>query len=592
MKRHELRTRRLISVLFVFACGPLPAGALSAAERVMSSRDGVTVWLAETPFAGDLAALQQGAWRTVSADALPPAAAGFPVVASNTLVAALAAKADRWNLYTRQGEALTPRGELVLPPSAAQVRIVAAEQTSGLAVEALANDQRQYTLALANAGILEFRPGRCDALHVRSRLAYAIVPSLVGTDLVYRPGDFPKAERVFTPSLNLAVGLLGQGDALLVGAWPPGKQTASLVPDAAGGSKAFDGLALDTAGQSCYLAFIEHPRLWHVETLRPEYLERDTPLAWQRPFEARWIGQFFIESDKYHFPFYFRSQKAKLWGRYIRSWFTYPFWFEGDKTLIHFEKKFPPKGELLIYYLETPAATTGVSSPIAVMQRALGQDLAARLLDFDGVNLRLLNTHGNAVCAMTRQIEEALAAGKADRVRQAVDSFADDVASFIQLIRERVLEYAAFSAQTKEFLAAQVKAQPALAEDVKGLEDLLDEIQDRARHDLPKSSLDEVRQWTDSIKAAGHSLQPDSQARVKKLAAQCRSVAGTQDDLARELSVLTIRFLEEAAAVGAKSPAHVRLAEQLIAKCRAVLRRPTWWEPARLYIPKSDPGIP
>ena len=51
-------------------------------------------------------------------------------------------------------------------------------------------------------------------------------------------------------------------------------------------------------------------------------------------------------------------------------------------------------------------------------------------------------------------------------------------------------------------------------------------------------------------------------------------------------------LIEEAAEFGTRSPQHAALAGELIARCRAILRRPTWWEPCRKYLPKSDPGAP
>ena len=85
---------------------------------------------------------------------------------------------------------------------------------------------------------------------------------------------------------------------------------------------------------------------------------------------------------------------------------------------------------------------------------------------------------------------------------------------------------------------------------------------------------------------------PGRNKKYEPLGAKCRSVAGTQDDLARALSILGIRLTEEAAKGSVASPAHAKLAEQVIARTRQVLRKPTWWEPRRQYWPKSDPGRP
>ena len=152
--------------------------------------------------------------------------------------------------------------------------------------------------------------------------------------------------------MNLFVGLVEGGDAMMVGVWPPGQQAASLRTTAAGNRKGIDGLSFRTGGRSFYLALLEKPRLWHAEPLQPDYVEKETAIGWKRPFEAKWIGRFFIASEEIDYPFYFRYERAKLWGRSIRGWFTWPVWFDGERTVVHFEKPYPPRGEMLIYFLE------------------------------------------------------------------------------------------------------------------------------------------------------------------------------------------------------------------------------------------------
>jgi len=127
---------------------------------------------------------------------------------------------------------------------------------------------------------------------------------------------------------------------------------------------------------------------------------------------------------------------------------------------------------------------------------------------------------------------------------------------------------------------------------LKPCEEILEEIRAIAADDLPDISLETVREWTDAVKQLTPDAEKKNLATVKALTQKCRSVAGTQDDMARNLCVVTIRLMEEAARMGTASPQHVRLAEQIIARCRGIIRQPTWWEPCRKYLPKSNPGAP
>ena len=445
---------------------------------------------------------------------------------------------------------------------------------------------------LSKDGILEIRQPAGRTVLVQSPLRYLLVPSLVGTDLLYDPETLSANTASYLPSLNMILGLASGNDGMLVGVWPPGAQSAGLQITPARSPRQFESFSIDTAGDSFYLAFLDHPNIWHAERLRDEYLETDTIIAWQKPFEARWIGRFYIDSDDYDFPFYFLAQKHKLWGRYIRGWFNYPVWFEGDKTMVHFEKKFPPVGTLLIYFLDTFDDKAGILSPIGVMQRSLGRELAGRLLDFDGTRKQVLLEHGNAVCAMTEKIESYCAGNAAAPPWAKVKQYTSDVATFIRLIRERVFQFGQFAAKMEGLLDTAEQEQPELKDALQSSHEIVAEIRDIVANDLPEVPLEEVRAWTDEIARLASDDGRQNLDVVKLLTQQCRSVAGTQDDMARELSVVTIRLMEEAARMGTVSPQHARLAEQIIAQCRAVLRQPTWWEPCRQYLPKGNPGQP
>ncbi len=573
-----------------------------AAAGVKVSHGGVTARVPGQPFLGEMKPLEQGDWETILPDKLPYATDRPPVLSSANLVAAIDEAKGLIVVYARQGGRLTKRGEVSLDAANrfAKYRLVrdAKQDRLGAEIQSARNGVLA-TVYLAADGILELQPGDAKGLTVGARLKYGIVPSFVGTDLVFTAesataGRRSPPKQCYIPSMNLIVGLVEGNDSMMVGVWPQGPQKASLRVSKEGSDEGFEGLSLQTAGRSFYLAFVEKPRLWHVEPLRPDYVEKDTAIGWKRPFEAKWIGRFFVASEEMSYPFYFRYERMKLWGRFVRGWFYWPVWFDGEKTVIHFEKQFPPRGDLLIYFLERhprlPAP--GVLSPVEVMERALGKAEAARLLDFDGVEGRLLLEHGNAVCAMTNGMQKWLNDGEEARHKAEIERYCDDVADFIRMIRQRIEEFDAFAAQTKGFLQAQASADPALADAAAGLEEILDEIQKTRKSDMPRESLEEVRRWTDQMKTLATGTGPGRNKKYEPLGAKCRSVAGTQDDLARAVSILGIQLMEEAAKRGMDSPAHAGLAEQVIARTRQVLRKPTWWEPRRQYWPKSDPGRP
>ncbi len=571
------------------------ATSADAASGVRFAAHGVTAWVGDTTYVGEPNFFQQATWSELAIDALPESLTGHPVLKTKTAIVAFSTDGSRLTFWTRRGSRATRRGEITLDATGGprQFRFAPDQRRSGIAVEIRSTDgRRQHVVVLSADGILEIRQPADKSVRVASRMQHVLAPSLIGTDLLYAAADLAPAQPCYVPSLNMAVGLLADGDCMLVAVWPPGQQTARLRRSPESQPPTIEAFSLDTAGQSMYLAFLDHPGIWHEESLKGAYLEKNTPIGWRRPFEARWIGRFFIESENYAFPFYFLHEPRHLWGRYIRGWFDYPVWFDGDRTMVHFEKKFPPKGRLLIYYLDGYQSDVDMLSPFGVMRRTLGSEQTDRLLDFAGANALKLLAHHNAVCAMTRQIEDYFASSRDAELRLRVQQFADDVTTFIGLIRDRVFQYDTFAADALSYLETQGKTNRSVAADAETIVDLLEEIRLIAKEDLPESSLDEVRAWTDQIKQLVGQARDGDLAKVKAVTQRCRSVAGTQDDMARNLSILTIQLMEEAARMGTKSPEHVRLAEQLIARSRAVLRQPTWWEPYRKYEPKSNPGQP
>ena len=436
MRPDNTRTHRAITGTLLLAA-LVTLRSTTAAEGLIVSRDGVTARILDAPFSGEVASWGKSVGESLRPDQLPKAVTGYPVLEANAAIVAWTSDGCGLTFWTRRDGRLQRRGELVLNARGGSARCcLVADDKCGVAVEMFFPEgTRPHVVALARDGILEIRQPPEQRIVVRSPLRYVLVPSLIGTDLLYDPETLPVGVPAYLPSLNMVVGLATGNDGVLVGVWPPGEQLARVQVDDASRPRTLQSFSLDTAGQSFYLAFLDHPGIWHEEQLRDDYLETHTAIAWQRPFDARWIGRFFIDSDGYDFPFYFISEKQKLWGRYIRGWFEYPVWFDGPKTMVHFEKTFPPQGKLLVYHLDSYHGEADMLAPVTVMQKSLGNDATAKLLDFEGTKEQVLLEHGNAVCAMTTSIESYFG-GKPDAPPRAeVQRYADDISTFIGLIR-------------------------------------------------------------------------------------------------------------------------------------------------------------
>ena len=479
------------------------------------------------------------------------AIAADTVLKSPSLTAAFDAEKGRIAISAREGDQLTPRAEAAFESVARfqTLKSVRSGNRDGIEVRSAAAEP-EFTVYLDDRGILEFKPGKARKLVLRGlQLRYAMLPALIGTDFLYDPNALPDKDRLHIPALNMVLGMVEGEGCMVEVIWPSGGQAAALDLKSNGNAKVIDALALDTAGQSFYFSCIQRPGVWHAEPLLRNYLEKNTVIAWKRPFEAQWFGRFYITSDDYDWPFYFINKPLKLWGRYVRDWYNYPVRFDGENTVIHFEKRFRPNGELLVYCLQ-PHPThpdASVVTPAEAMARALGRAEADKILDPEGCVEQTLLEHRLAVCAMTNTMQKWFNKGQEVENRQQIARWCDNTSAFIGMIRRRDQTFAAFAHDLKAALADRAQKQPGLSASIAELQKPLAQIEEITQRELPGTSLETVRQWTDKMKQAADEVRPENKKYYGKLAEQCRSVAGTQDDLARTLSVLVIRLTEQAA---------------------------------------------
>ena len=561
---------------------------------------GVSVWRHDGPFPPAMTFADSGTWRRVPKAEREQGLNGSLVIACGTLVAGFDSSSGSVSVYTRQGARLHRRGVVVPSPLATPVTYRIAEKDSrrGVRVEVLTGTaNRQYAVRLTEDGLLEFIPGRMKTLTVgQGEACYGIVPSLIGVDLVIDPRKHAGTSEVFIPSMNLYTGLMRGNDCMMVGVWPPGDQVVQLGLAGKDAERMIERFRIDLAGRSFYLGYIEHSGIWRAEPLKDEYLETDTVIGWRRPFDAHWIGRFYVTGQEMHYPFYFHPKREKMWGRWMRGWYVFPLWFDGDKTVVHFEKKFAPDGELLIYYLEGRARTGKVaserSSPIALMRKALGDEATARLLDFEGTQPRPDLRHLAAVCWHGDRLGKIFVTGQEAKQRSTVEQLADNIHTFIRLIRERIDTFDVFAKAMRAFVAEASQEDPALAKAFVQVVARCSDIERKVKHVMPRKSLADVREWTDAMKALIDA--PDTVRNKKEryvvLDSRCRGVAGTQDDLVRTLNVQATRLMEAAAKAGTASRKHVRLAGAVIARTRKLLRWPTRQEPRRMRIARPNPG--
>jgi hypothetical protein len=449
------------------------------------------------------------------------------------------------------------------------------------------NGERSFSAWVSPKGVVSIEARGVPQFVVRDcRLRYGLLPSFVGTDICYAPQKLPGVNQVSIPSTQWFVGLVDGNDSMLMAVWDSDAQAVALGLSGEGKDRLFDSLSIATDRGGFSLSLADHPRLWHQEALNEDWLGEYVPIGWERPFPARWMGQFFVTSGHkpsfrepymdYSFPVAYT--KTRMWGTWFDDWNYYPFYFDGPRTVLHFDKKFIPNGDAFIYFLEPAAAD--LNSPCEVAEQVLGTEKAAALFDFDGVRMRKLKystpdefMYDRPVCATTTRLSHIK---QGDKQTVGVN-LATHLYEFIREIRGRVDQYAAFFAQMKGYLDGQQKAHPEWEPYLGELQAMVAEAQSKTR-EIYATPLPEVEKKIEAIKKR---LQEGSGDGFECGNLDVRGPAGAQDDLCRRYNRLVMRLFQTAALNCGDSPEKAVIAKHIWDESRKVLRQPTRWESRR-----------
>ena len=278
----------------------------------------------------------------------------------------------------------------------------------------------------------------------------------------------------------------------------------------------------------------------------------------------------------YSFPI--ACAKTRMWGVWFEDWNHYPFYFDGPKTMLHFEKTFVPQGEALFYFLEHAAAD--VLSPWEIVEQALGHEQASALFDLEANGLRKLKYPtpnqfflDRPVCATTTRLSKIK---QEEKPTIGVD-LATHLYEFIREIRGRVDQYGAFFSQMNTYLTDQAQQHPEVREFTTDLGRIVADAQARSQ-EIYGTSLDSVQLKIEKMKALLREGKGDG---FNCGDLDVRSPAGAQDDLCRRYNRIVMKLTQTAALKCGDSPAKARIATHIWEQSRAVLKQPTRWEPRR-----------
>ncbi len=607
-------------VALLLLCGSVVFAAIVQPARAMPN---VLLWDTSAPLTDTPTANNRANWKAVPRDLLdleadPPKAKSDPgyygreyafkgdaVVETRSLTAVFWSAKGRVVIYAKSAAGITgvgTEGNHSLGPKLAEIypledntkpmtiRRLSVLRNSGdqLALEAgfaaEGTPEVSEVLVFDRSEVIEIKPsGTSQRIGLSGEVAYGIVPSFIGDDLVYSASDYPDAKALSIPAENCFIGFLRGENSELVMTWPSAKQRMTLhAGNQPANERLIESINFASNGQSLYLGMLSAPGIWHKEALKPGYLEKDITLEWKRPFAARWKTQLVEAGVKTTFNF--RSAKQEVW-RGVPGSYTYPVWFEGDAACYHLSKKVPPQGDSLIYFLEPQETPELISTPADILEATLGRQASDAILDPAG---RKLNTHhrrgGDGVrractCGCTEAIQTVFERREEVAKQDYIAGAVDDMIYFVRRHVERIQYYRAFVDNLIPFLQSSAKASPELKPYVQNLEQIARQIPEEcgAQQENMKSlaHADDLARKT--LALASQNGTNNLKAYMELLGAW-RGMGGAQDFVLARCHQITRDLYQQAGYGCVSQPKAVALAQEIRARCRACLRNPDGYE--------------
>jgi hypothetical protein len=440
------------------------------------------------------------------------------------------------------------------------------------------------TIVIDGTGIVDVKPDRkMKGISFFSSIEYGILPSFIGDDLIFSPGEYPSMNTLYVPLENLFVGLLEGRNNMLVVTWPKGKQRMKLV--LAGkqqGPRLVESIDFDNDGKSLYLAVLSASGIWHKEELKPTYLEKDVISDWKRPFRAKWITQ--LSEGRVQTTYTFRESKDKIW-RGVIGHYTYPVWFSADSASYRLSKKIPPKGQSIIYFLERKDTPASVLAPVDIIKATLGRQTYDTILDVSGRRLRTHHRRGAegvrraCTCGCTEAIQAVFDAGQEVQKNEYVEGAVDDMVYFVERHMERIGEYQEFARNMTDFLNRTRRTAGDLKPLLDRMEAIVQEIPKEYRRQQELiMSLKYTGQLARQTKALTRKKEPGNLPAYNELSKKWRRMGGAQDDLVAQCHRITRKLLQQAGYECTSSPKAVEIAEQIITRCKKCLRNADGYE--------------
>jgi len=551
----------------------------------------VRLWDTVAPLTGQADVGQRQGWRTVTT-AASGHLQGDLVVETGGLVVAFASRLGKVLVY---GRAEQPLGEAAVRPfgaAAGEITTTTVARQGGVVMVqadfgAPGTGSLPVTFRFESDRVVAIRPeGSTRGITLSAPIEVALVPSIVGDDLVYDPRDYPSAKMVFVPSEHMLLGLLKGRGSMLVTTWQEAMPSVRLELMGAGEGQKSIGAISFVGGKGVSLAMLDAPGIWHRQRLDQSFFERDVAIQWKPPFPATWLTQLYEDDVKTTYRF--ESEKQEHWRGGIGS-YVVPTWFSEGKPMLSLGKQVPPQGEAIIYYLErTEETPRQVESPMDIAARTLADDVRAGLLDVEGREafwpMRPDFAIGGETCDVTGVLQTIFAAGQEVQKQAFVRGGAEDMCFHLEVMFERNGRYYPFAKDMIAYLDAQQKAEPDLAAflgEMRHIPEQMISLYDSTRDTL--RDMDYARKLEAKTIALATQKRPDNRQRIEELKQEWIGMGGATEELSRREHTFARQLYQQAAYRAAGNPKSVVVAEEIRRRTKQCLERPDTYEIREIF---------
>ena len=186
---------------------------------------------------------------------------------------------------------------------------------SGRSVLRVVAGTAEAEFSLGSGGFVKIAPGKNAAsVEVRTGARYAVLPDFFADDVVFDPAHLAM-HSLSVPAENFLLQFVEGGNTIVMCVWP-GRLRLREAKDAAapvakedkegpepqvelifageGKARRISAARIEFQNKPVYAGVLEHEGIWRDEDAGALPTYKPAAIAWKRPFEARWRGDFIV----------------------------------------------------------------------------------------------------------------------------------------------------------------------------------------------------------------------------------------------------------------------------------------------------------